>query len=509
MENYKPHIGKNVIETLTLGMYENSLFIYREYVQNAADQIDIAVEEDILNKKSDGQINIRINKEGKIISIEDNATGIKSSEVLQFLGDVANSQKDKNKRKGFRGIGRLGGLGYCEKLIFETTYKGEATKSIITLNAKQLKNIIEDSFVTMDAATVISAITSLEKKEEELSKHYFKVSLINVTNNELLKEKKVRDYLSMVAPVSFHNNFKFSKKIHQYFNDKNVKIEEYDIFLNINERKLYKAYKTNIFKKEKIVSTIKDIDFFEFRNEDNELIAIAWYGISDLLNFIIRPENIERGIRIRKDNIQIGDEDTLNRFFNEDRFNHHFIGEIHVIGNNFIPNARRDYFNDNKTIQLFEQKLKEQTNKLSRLAHDSSIINNRKKELIEYIEEEKKFKIKKFRSANEKKHFEKDLEEKKRKAEKAKNILKKYKKKSNNQKALKIIYEAVVNDKILENKFNKNNFSNTEYKFKEPLFSKLKQEQKIIVEEIFLILEKNLSIEDAEKIKQIIIGRYR
>ena len=147
MENYKPQIdkpliGKNVIETLTLGMYENALFIYREYVQNATDQIDIAVEERILNKKTDGYINISIIKDSKSISIEDNATGIKQAEVLKFLGDVANSQKDRTKRKGFRGIGRLGGLGYCETLVFETSYKGEATKSIISLNAKQLKKII-------------------------------------------------------------------------------------------------------------------------------------------------------------------------------------------------------------------------------------------------------------------------------------------------------------------------------------------------------------------------------
>ena len=50
MKKFRPRIGKNVIETLTLGMYEDAHFIYREYVQNAADQIDIALEEKILNQ---------------------------------------------------------------------------------------------------------------------------------------------------------------------------------------------------------------------------------------------------------------------------------------------------------------------------------------------------------------------------------------------------------------------------------------------------------------------------
>ena len=54
-EDLKPHIGKRVIETLTAGMYDDSRFVFREYVQNAADQIDVAVETGVLAKKADGK----------------------------------------------------------------------------------------------------------------------------------------------------------------------------------------------------------------------------------------------------------------------------------------------------------------------------------------------------------------------------------------------------------------------------------------------------------------------
>ena len=105
----------------------------------------------ILNDKGEGRIDILIDRNNEIISIKDNATGIKSNDTLQFLGDVANSQKDRTKRKGFRGIGRLGGLGYCDTLIFETSYFGEPTKSIITLNSvcpysRVFLNILEFRF---------------------------------------------------------------------------------------------------------------------------------------------------------------------------------------------------------------------------------------------------------------------------------------------------------------------------------------------------------------------------
>ena len=33
--NDDPKIGKDVIESLTLGMYEDCRFIYREYIQNS------------------------------------------------------------------------------------------------------------------------------------------------------------------------------------------------------------------------------------------------------------------------------------------------------------------------------------------------------------------------------------------------------------------------------------------------------------------------------------------
>ena len=138
-ENFIPTIGKNVLETLTTGMYDDARFIFREYIQNAADQIDLAVEENILEEKSKGRIIIEIDSINKNIIIEDNATGVSSTDILQFLGDVANSQKDRTQRKGFRGIGRLGGLGYCDKLIFETSFKGESVKTKMILDAKLLR----------------------------------------------------------------------------------------------------------------------------------------------------------------------------------------------------------------------------------------------------------------------------------------------------------------------------------------------------------------------------------
>lgn len=507
LKKYIPRIGKNVIETLTLGMYENAHFIYREYVQNAADQIDVAVEEGILDRKIDGKINILIDDIQKSISIEDNATGIKSDEVLKFLGDVANSQKDRTKRKGFRGIGRLGGLGYCDKLIFETSYKGEATKSILSLNAEMLRRFIDDQADTKDAATVISVITSFDKEKEKIDEHYFKVRMESVTKDELLDKTGVKKYLSMVAPVPFSNDFPFLKKIHSHFNKKNIRIEEYDVHISLNNEKLYKAYKKDIQSQtgSKPVEII-GIGFMDLRDEEDELIALGWYGISDLLNNIIHQNDIERGIRIRKDNIQIGSEDTLNSFFKEDRFNHHFTGEVHVLGNLFIPNARRDYFNNNKTIETFKTILKARFDELYKDAHIASNIHSSINKILSFKDAEKKFQKQKFRSKNEEIKEKKKLAELKEHAKKGEAKLNKVAVIAESNDTVRIIY----NHKIKNHDLSVDSSNMLKIRtYVKPKLSQLIDSEKELVFEIFKIIDKTVKkTNDAENLKQKIAEHY-
>lgn len=138
-----PRIGKDVIESLTLGMYEDCKFIYREYIQNSADQVDKAVSEGLMRAGED-EIHVVIDPEDRSIVIEDNATGISSDKVIPILRNIAHSTKKRGENKGFRGIGRLGGLGYCSRLVFETSFSGEDVKSIMIWDANLLKQIIND-----------------------------------------------------------------------------------------------------------------------------------------------------------------------------------------------------------------------------------------------------------------------------------------------------------------------------------------------------------------------------
>jgi len=163
----KTVIGKDVIESLTLGMYKDARIVYREYIQNSADQIDKAVEQGILETITDGKIWIEINSNTRQIVIDDNATGISSKEAVSILKNIGQSTKQRGVDKGFRGIGRLGGLAYCDRLSFETSYKGEDCKTVIEWNAKKLKHIINNRNTKETASDVIDEITEISVKEEK------------------------------------------------------------------------------------------------------------------------------------------------------------------------------------------------------------------------------------------------------------------------------------------------------------------------------------------------------
>ena len=152
----KTIIGKDVIESLTTSMYDDPRFVYREYIQNSADAIDKARKQ---FADFQGNVFINIDTKNRKVEIEDDAIGIESDKVVAILKNIAQSTKQKGVDKGFRGIGRLGGLGYCEKLIFETSANGETEKSIMIWEAKKLKEIIADRTQKQEASTVIDEVT--------------------------------------------------------------------------------------------------------------------------------------------------------------------------------------------------------------------------------------------------------------------------------------------------------------------------------------------------------------
>ena len=347
-------VGKNFLENLTVAMYENSFTVYREFVQNAADSIDKAIASGLADPE-EFYIDISIEYSKRKICVYDNACGIPMHLFKKKMLDVADSDKDRDTEKGFRGIGRLAGLGYCDKLIFRTTARGEDKEAIITWDGVKLKEIVDDPMQHPSSEELIDTITEIEYQPADMEDHFFEVIMEDVIfeSDDLLDEEQVIKYLQAVSPVPYANYFIFSSKIQDFANENNFKIDEYTISVNGNQ--LFKPYKTILYEgtsdNSKPYDEIKDVAFEIFKGADGKPIAWMWYGIAKYEKQI-PVINDMRCIRLRKENIQIGDEATIGypKYFKEQRGNSYFVGEVFAIDNGLIPNARRDYFNPNPAI---------------------------------------------------------------------------------------------------------------------------------------------------------------
>lgn len=354
-------IGKYTLETLTVGMYDSPKDLYREYIQNSADSIDLAIEQGLL-KQDGGLIDVYISNEKKEIKIKDNGIGILSNEVEKFLLDIGNSKKILTKERGFRGIGRLAGLAYCDKLIFETSSKGEDIKSIVIFDAKKLRDNLYRIDNNNSLSTIVEEVVSIETEKETKGQHYFCVSLFNVCDvDDILSTSRVEEYLAQVAPAKFSNQFKWADMIKARTKFISQKISEYNIGIFIdsgNRKQVYKHYSDKFIsdRMRKMGDTINDIETKIFYN--NELpIAYLWYAKSNFLGTV--QDTSIKGLRLRKGNIQLGDRTTLNNIFKDERFNGWLIGELHILSDELIPNARRDNLEKNTVYEILFKQLKE------------------------------------------------------------------------------------------------------------------------------------------------------
>jgi molecular chaperone HtpG len=416
--------GKNILENLTTGMYSDSCVMYREYVQNSCDAIDAAVNAGIIARE-ETSVDISIDVVKREIYIRDNGTGIRKEDFVRVLSDIANSDKKRAVDKGFRGIGRLCGLAYCNELKFISTAVGEDEASVMTWNAYKMRTMLNDDR-KHTADEVLETIMSVSSQPAETDKHYFEVVMTGVTSADLLDKEAIRDYLSFEIPVPYPTRFMFYEQIYSHAKSLGLHIDEYNVF--VNDEQLFKGYTTRIYSGGKVHDDIKDIKFQDFYDENEKVVAWMWFGLSSLNGQIKAQGNLQRGLRLRKGNIQIGESGTMRRLFKDPRGNEYFIGEVFAIHPDLIPNARRDYFNENAIRDIFEEKLREFFDYLWKLCNVASDERSAYKSIRDYRESVTAFSEKAkigFSGSADHEAMQTALEEKRQRAEKAQKTLQK------------------------------------------------------------------------------------
>jgi molecular chaperone HtpG len=176
------------------------------------------------------------------------------------------------------------------------------------------------------------------------------------------------------------------------------------------------------------------------------MLGWMWFGRTSF-KAAIKEEEISRGLRLRKENIQIGHDGTLRDMFTREaskRGNNYFIGEVFASSKDLIPNSQRSYFKENPTRISFEYLIKEFCNEtLYRIYYEGSDINSSIKKIASFNEKTAEFneKVKKggFLTEEEQEREEQELRKKAIEAEKAKNNLERKKEAGRSKLTVEII----------------------------------------------------------------------
>lgn len=366
MAEPKPLFGISVLESLTMGMYVHKLDAVRELVQNACDSIKDARNGGLLTETA-GHITVKLTQDQKTLTIRDDGTGISASDARRKLTNVGTSDKDPTTDMGFRGIGRLAGIAYCDRLTFLTSAKGEASVTEVALDAKGLREIMGSVDRKRDRAEdVLYACTDVKVRDGDIEDHFFEVRMERLTPeaaSELLDFVSVHEYLARTAPVGFDTNFIFAPKIKAWLDEHHIPLFTVQVTLEEGNksRHIYKPYKTTYKKladknrtdQERI--EILDINF-TVEPEAKPFSYWGWYSATDL-RAQIGDENVA-GLRLRLRNMSVGDNARLDELVPDPRYNRYFIGELHVLDAGCIPNARRDGIEDSPTWGKTKEKLK-------------------------------------------------------------------------------------------------------------------------------------------------------
>lgn len=208
----KSFIGAGILSIITESLYDRPIVVFREYVQNSIDSF---------RKVNDAECGLccKIEKKNQDIYFLDNGAGIGENEFETKMKSIGWSEKDKTNDIGYKGIGRLAGISYCDELIFYNIldYK-EKEYQKFTVDAKKyykMKNNPENNKLTFEqimdkigkCSNEIGEIPFLEQSSEMFTKRNkgFLVVMSNIKKvlSDTVNEDRFVESLGWLLPVSF------------------------------------------------------------------------------------------------------------------------------------------------------------------------------------------------------------------------------------------------------------------------------------------------------------------
>ncbi len=294
--------------------------------------------------------------------------GLRTENAVAVLGSVGASNKDYRRNAGFRGIGRLAGIVFCNRLTFTTKAEGQSQKTVVAFNAEELrKRLAPEGKYAVDAAeTLASCVEASLEDAADVDAHFFEVRLTGFRNppKECEDFAMLKSFLSQVSPVPYDPKFPLRNDIIDKAQGANFAIEWVRVFVRDGEQpfaELFKPYGAEFSVKRDRVRLTGFDEVFSPQGK-----WWGWIGRKRTSGAFGDPD--ARGIRVRVRNIQIDDTTIIRDIFATSsrggkprssyaRFADWYVGEIFLHPEAAIPNARRDGFEENEAWQQIRDEL--------------------------------------------------------------------------------------------------------------------------------------------------------
>jgi len=366
-------VSKDIFELLSIAMYPDPLALYREYIQNAADAVEQGIREGIYSARKSPRIDVVIDVDKRNIKIRDNGVGISNRDFVGILTALGGSAKRGANARGFRGVGRLAGLGFCQELVMSSKSVSDSQVYRLTWDCKKLKQLLRDPQCKEDLNGVARQIVKLIHLPAKGDEHFFEVELRNVVrfrNDLLLNEAEVSSYLSQVAPVPFSPMFRFGEELNAQLTSQ-AALQTFCVFINSGKEPLFRPFQDEFDVRKGLKDKFSSVDFFPIEGVSGDRDAFGWILHHSYLGAI--PDRLGiKGLRLRSGNIQVGDAKLFEEAFIESRFNSWSVGELHTTSNNLLPNGRRDALEFNIHAQNLFTKLQPLTKQIATKCRVSS-----------------------------------------------------------------------------------------------------------------------------------------
>lgn len=373
---FHPFFGGFILETLTIGMYGESRNAIREYIQNGFDSIRRALSDELL-APDEGLIRIQLDHDRKSLTIRDNGTGIGSKQAVSILTQIGASTKDHRRSAGFRGIGRLSGIVFSDKVTFETKAHGERKVTTVVFDAKKMRKEMAPERASRQSATdlITDTVTAHSTRTRRLDDHYFEVRLEGLKNApaECHSAAAMTDFVSQIAPVPYAADFPFSDRLDKAADKADIAIER--VRISVQEGRKKRVSVTKPYGESHRVGTkTAPIDKCKIV-ESPSGNWWGWVGKKSVSGAY--TDTRVAGLRVRVRNIQIDAADLVRDVFRRSaishaRFQDYFIGEIFVRPGALVPNARRDNFEEDPAWRRFSNELLPVARELSAEAYQIS-----------------------------------------------------------------------------------------------------------------------------------------